>query len=138
MAVEDDAEEVEDFALLKFGAAPDGGERGQMDLLGAVFGAHAQDDGAVLLLHREQVIDDFKIADGVGFPDFFDLFLDAVDELFHFYFFGDFFSGPVDAGDVGAVVETEMLGVAKKCGDGDGMCGVDQQGMLRPTGWGWE
>ena len=31
MAVEDDAEEVEDLALLELGAAPDGSERGQMD-----------------------------------------------------------------------------------------------------------
>ena len=31
MAVEDDAEEIEDLALLELGAAPDGGERGQMD-----------------------------------------------------------------------------------------------------------
>jgi hypothetical protein len=34
--VEDDAEEVEDLALLEFGAAPDGSEGGEMDGLVAV------------------------------------------------------------------------------------------------------
>ncbi len=87
MAVEDDAVEVEDFPLLKFGAAPDGSERGQMDPFAAIFGAHAENDGTVLFLHREEVVDDFKIADGVGFADLFNLLFNAVDNLFHFYFF---------------------------------------------------
>ena len=47
----------------------------------------------MLLLHREEVVDDFKIAAVWDLPDLVDLFLDAVDDLFHLYFFGDFFAG---------------------------------------------
>ena len=108
-----------------------------MDLLGAVFGAHAQDDGPCFFSIGEEVIDDFKIADGVGLPDFVDFFLDAVDHLLHFDFFGDFFAGPVDAGDVGAVVETQGSASRRKWRRRPH--GRDRPaGNAAPTGWGWE
>ena len=90
MAVEDDAVEVEGLALLKLRAAPDRGERGNMDLVGAVLGAQAQNYRAVLLLHREQVVDGFEIAGDFGFSGFFDFCLHSVDELLDFHLFGQF------------------------------------------------
>ena len=48
VAVEDNAVEVENLALLKLGAAPDGRQRRQTDASGAVLGAHPQDHRAVL------------------------------------------------------------------------------------------
>jgi len=50
VSVEDDPEEVEDLALLQLRAAPDGSERGEMDVGTAVLCAAAQDEGAVLFL----------------------------------------------------------------------------------------
>ena len=92
MPVEDDTVKIEDFALLKFRAAPDRRERRQMDLVGAIFGAHTKNDGAVFFLHGEEVIDDFEMADGMDPPDLFNLLFHAIHNLFTFHFFGNFFA----------------------------------------------
>ena len=134
MAVEDDAVEVEDLAFLELGAAPDGGERGQMDAGFAVGGAQADGQRAVLELLREEVVDDFEVAGGGGLLDLVDFFflgtVGAVDELLDFDLWWRFLWGPVDAGDVGAEVEAQVGGVAEEEGDGEGVAGVDQQGVL--------
>jgi hypothetical protein len=74
------------------------------------------------------VVDDFEVAAGEGFLDFFYFGFYVVDDFFYFYFLRAFFDGPVDAGDVGAVVEVAL--VAEEGGDGDSVGRIDQQRML--------
>ena len=80
------------------------------------------------------MVDDFEIAGDGGLADLVDLFffgtVGAVDDLLDFDLFGDLFGGPVDAGDVGAVVEAQAGCVAQEGGDGDGVVGVDEQRVL--------
>src|ERR1035437_9855677 len=64
VSVKDDSEEIKYLAFLKLGAAPNRGERRQVDAVSAVLGAQAQWKRAVLLLHRDEVIDDFEVAGG--------------------------------------------------------------------------
>ena len=139
MAGEDDPVEIEDLALLKLGRAPDGRERGQLDLVGAVRGRMRSTSGPMLLRDRNRVVDRFKIArlDALaGFVDgFFDRLLDAVDGLrdltCYFHFFRDLFVGPIDAGDVGKKIEGQFGVVAQKRRDGDGARGCEPQRVLR-------
>ncbi len=131
VAVEVDAVEVEDLALLKFGAAPDGGEGGEMRVGVAVCGAEAEGEWAVVEFVRVEVVDDFEVAGGDGLLDLFDFLFCAVDLFEDFDFGGDFFGGPVDAGYVGAEVEAEVGGVAEPGGGGEGVFGVDEERVLR-------
>lgn len=62
VAVEDDAVKVENFALLKLAAAPDGRERGDVIFVRAIRRALAEDDRPVLQRHRIKVIDGFETA----------------------------------------------------------------------------
>jgi hypothetical protein len=75
------------------------------------------------------VVDDFEVSAGEGLLDFFDFGFYVVDEFLDFYFLRDFFDGPVDAGDVGAVVEASL--VAEKGGDGESVFRRNQQRVLR-------
>ena len=110
MTVELHAEEIEDFAFLEFTGAPDRRERGHVGAIGAVGGAQPDDDRAVLLRHRVQVIDDLE---GAGL-DSLGLLLDdlrgATGGIGHADLgaLDDFFLGPVDAGDVRAVIELQF------------------------------
>ncbi len=145
MAGKDDAVEIEDFALLKLRRAPDGRERRQLDLVGAICCAHAEDDRTVLFGDREEVIDSLKIAglDTLArlVDGFFDLLLDTVDGLRdgarHFYFFADLLVEPVDAGDVGEEIEGQFRIVAQKLRDLERLTVREQQRVLPLTGWGW-
>ena len=68
VAVEDDAEEVEDLALLEFRAAPDGRERGQMDCSARGPAVRMRRmTGPCFFSMREEVIDDFEIAGSMVF-----------------------------------------------------------------------
>jgi len=62
VAFENDAEEVEDFALLEIAGTPDGRERRQRHGVGAIGGAQADHDRAVLQRHRVEMIDGFEVA----------------------------------------------------------------------------
>ena len=61
MAVEANAVEIENLALLEFGAAPDRRERWQARALCTIAGPHANDHRAVFVRHRVKVINRFEI-----------------------------------------------------------------------------
>ena len=77
MAGKDDPEEVEDFALLELRRAPDRRQRRQLDLIGAVDGAHAKDERPMLPCHRIEVIDRFKESGLDALAGLFNGFLDC-------------------------------------------------------------
>ena len=134
MADEGDAEEIEDFAFLKFAGAPDGRERGDGSLVGAVAGAQTENHGAVAVSDRVEMIDDLEKAGlealGLLFDDFRGGGRIRRIGRGNVFRFDDFFFGPVDAGDVGALVEFERRIVAEKFGDGAGVGGAEEQRVL--------
>src|SRR5436190_4100132 len=82
MAVEANAIKIENFPLLKFGAAPDRRERWQTRTLPAIRGAHPNDDRTMFMGHRVQVINGFEITGDFFLARLIDLLLDAVDDGF--------------------------------------------------------
>jgi len=101
--------------------------------MGPVAGALAHNDRPVFQRHRVKVIDHLEEAGKVFLAGFLDLLFHAIDDLFHFGL-GLFHAlGPVDAGDVGGVVEAEGGVVAEEPGYGQGVRNIDEQRRL--VGW---
>src|SRR3954447_38674 len=99
MTVELDSVEIEDLALLEFGASPKGGERWQMGVV-PIRRAHPNDDWPVFEFHRVKVINRFEISGNFLFACLITLLFNAVDELFHFRRFLHNAIEPIDSGHV--------------------------------------
>ena len=143
VAVEDDAVEVEDLALLELGPAPDGVSEGRWTPVGAVRGAHAQDHGAVLQLHREEVVDGFEVAGLMCLRSPRRSLLPSArlrrlpsTSCLTLTFSLTSLSRPVDAGDVGAEVERSSASSRRNRATATACSGVDEQRVLRRWGWG--
>ena len=134
MAVEMNAVEIEDFALLKFGAAPDRRERRQMRSVGAICRAQPKDHRPVLLRHRIEVIDRFEIAGEKFLLRFLDFLLLAFHELLHLHLLRHRAIEPIHAGHVGAVIEAQRRIVAQELRDRDRMLVIDQKRRLIAPG----
>src|ERR1017187_2532754 len=101
-----------------------------MDAGFAVGGAQADGQRARAILLREEVVDDLEVAWFDGLQDLVDFFLDAVDEFLNLDLGGGLFWRPVDARYVGAEVEAQVAGIAKKGGYGEGVLPVEQKRVL--------
>jgi hypothetical protein len=141
MAVEDDAVEVEDLALLKLGAAPDGGERGQMDA--ARCGPWCAGGGSPGRASSPSRRGGRRLRGSRGLWslrlfDFFFFAVGAVDNLLDFDFFGDSLGrGQSTAGHVGAEVEAEAGCVAQEAATAKRVRSRSAANAAR-RGWGWD
>ena len=139
VSVEDDAEEVEDLALLELALRQTGVSEGRWTLASRSCVRMRRTTGPCFFFDRVEVIDDFE---GAGTR-----WLCAVSStscstpsmsLRSLTFSVVSLARPVDAGNVGAEVEAQAGGIAQIEGHGDGVRGVDAQRVLAPTGWGWQ
>ena len=130
MPVEMDAVEIEDFALLKFGAAPHRGERWQMRPIYAIRRPHSNNERTVFEFHRVEVINRLEISGNFLLAGLVDFFFNAVDDLFHLGRFLHRSIQPIDAGDIRAKIKTQGRMIAKKRCDCYGVVVVDQERRL--------
>jgi len=76
------------------------------------------------------MVDDLQVPTALGFHNLIYFFLYAIYFLLNLDFGGDLFDRPVDAGDVGAEVETRGRAIAQKAGHRKSVLHIHQQGML--------
>ena len=138
MAVEANAVEIENLALLKFRAPPDRRERRQTRALRAIGRAHANDHRPVFQRHRVEVIDRFEIAGKEFLLRFFDFLFHALDDLLHLHFLRHRAIEPIDAGHVRAVIEAQRRIVAQELRNGGRVFVVEQAATADSPGPDWE
>ena len=69
MPFKSDAEQIENFPLLKFATAPDRRQGGQRGLVRSIFGAQPDDQRAVAEGHRVKMINRFQVSRSFGSID---------------------------------------------------------------------
>ena len=126
MTVEADAVQIENFALLEFGASPDRRERWQMGTVCAISCAHANDDRAMFMSHRVKVINRLEIPGNFLLSGLDDLFFLTIDELLYLRCFLHHAIEPIDAGDIGAKIQAQRGIDAQKSRYRDCVLVIDQ------------
>src|SRR5215831_17636439 len=107
MAFEADAVEIEDFALLKLGTAPDRRQRWQVGTVCAIACAHANDYRTVFMGHRIKVINRLEMPRDFLLSGLDDLFFLTIDELYYLCRFLHETIEPIDTGNIGAKIQAQ-------------------------------
>jgi cytoskeleton protein RodZ len=118
MVFEMDPVEIVNLALLKFGAAPDRRERRQRRTFRPVVRPQPNDDRAVLMRHRVEVVNRLEITGKKFLLRLLDVLFLTLDQLFHFHLFLNRAIEPIDAGHIGAVIEAQGWIIAQETRDG--------------------
>ncbi len=107
MALKANAVEIENLALLKLGTAPDRRQRWQVSAVCTIACAHPNDDRAVSMSDRVQVIHCLQISGNFFLAGLNDLFFLTIDDLLYLRCFLHDAIEPIDASDIGAKIQIQ-------------------------------